>query len=105
AQWLDAGEAFLEVLAVALDGSSEGPEVHAVRSEADGAAATAGAERQDLVEAVEQARPLFGLDEPLELRPVSSEFRLGEPAPQEREGLVLESRIGVDALETVGGQR
>ena len=75
AQRLDAGKALLEVFAMALDGGAERPEVHAVGADADGAAPAAGAERQDLVEAIEQAGPLPLLDEPFELRPVGGELR------------------------------
>src|SRR5262249_32409354 len=55
AERLDPRETLLEVLAMSLDAGAEGPAVHAVGAYADGAAAAAGAERQDLVEAVEQA--------------------------------------------------
>ncbi len=57
---VDAGEALLEVLAVALDAGAERPEVHAVRADADRSAPAAGAERQDLIEGVEQPGPLRG---------------------------------------------
>ena len=58
-QRLDAGKALLEVFAVSLDGGAERPQVHAIGADADGAAPAAGAERQDLVEAIEQAGPLL----------------------------------------------
>ena len=79
---VDAGEALLEVLAVPLDAGAERPEVHAVRADADGPAPAAGAEGHDLVERIEQHRPLRGLDEPLELRPIRSEIRLSQPGTQ-----------------------
>ena len=59
--------------------AAERPEVHAVGADADGPAPAAGAERQDLVEAVEQAGPLPRGDEPFDLRPVGGEVGLGEP--------------------------
>ena len=43
---------------MSLNGGGQRPEVHAIGADADGAAPAAGAERQDLVEAVEQAGPL-----------------------------------------------
>src|SRR5262249_24345118 len=58
----DAGETLLEVLTVALDGGAERPEIHAVGTDADGAAAATGAEGNDLVKAVQQAGPLARLD-------------------------------------------
>jgi hypothetical protein len=98
-----AGEAFLEVLAVALDRGRQGPQVHAIGADADGPAASAGAEGKDLVEAVEQPGPLFGLDQPLELRPVRSELGPGKPLGEVLKGLPSEAIVGGDRLETAGG--
>src|SRR5262249_42653738 len=99
----DAGEAFLEVLAVPLDRGAERPEVHAVGPDADGPAAAAGAERQDLIEAIEQAGPLLLANEPFELRPIGGEGRVGEPLLEILERLFLESGISVDCLKTGTG--
>ena len=68
---------------------------------ADGAAAAAGAEGQDLVEAVEQAGPLAGLDQPFQLRPVGGEVRLGQPRTQVLQRLFLERGVGLGALKTL----
>src|SRR4051812_8944304 len=51
---LNTGETLLEIFAVALDGSTESPEVHPVGADADGTAPAAGAERKNLVKAIEQ---------------------------------------------------
>src|SRR4029077_5823101 len=51
-QWLDAGKTLLQILAVSLHRSAEGPHVHPVEADADRAPASAGAERENLVEAV-----------------------------------------------------
>ena len=88
---------------MALNGSGERPEVHAVGSDADGAATAAGPERQDLAETVEQAGPLFGLDQPFELRPVGGEVRLGQPLAQVFQRLFLERVVGLDALKSLTG--
>src|SRR5262249_55830966 len=102
-QRLDAGKPLFQVFAMSLDGGSEGPKVHAIRSDADRAAAAARAEREDLVEAIEQARPLLLADEPLDLRSIGGKFLGGEPVPKMLEGLLLERRIGVDRLEALDG--
>ena len=86
---------------MALNGGGERPEVHAVGADADGAAPAAGAERQNLVEAIEQAGPLALVDQPFELRPVGGEVRLGQPLAQAYERLLLERRVGVDAAESL----
>ena len=85
---------------MSLDGGAERPEVHAVGTDADGAAPAAGAERQDLVEAIEQAGPLLLLDQPFELRPIGGELGLGEPLAQVLEGLFLGGSVDLDGLET-----
>ena len=94
-----AGEAFLQILAVSLDGSGQCPQVHAVGPDAHGAAPPAGAERQDLVKAVEQAWPLLAPDQPFQLRPVRGELGLGQPLAQVFQRLPLEAGVGVDPFE------
>src|SRR5262245_49067876 len=94
------GEAFLEVFAVALDGGTEGPEVHAIGSNAHGATAATGTEGQDLAEAVEQAGPLLLTDEPIQLRLIGDELRRGQPQAEELQGLVLEGGVHRDGTDT-----
>ena len=84
---------------MALNRGGQRPEVHAVGADADGPAPAAGAERQDLVKAVEQADPLPFADQPLQLGPVGREVRLDEPPAQMPERLLLEGGVGFDALE------
>src|SRR5207249_604841 len=67
---LDAGKPLSEVLTMSLDRRSQRPKVHPVRPNADRTAPAAGAEGEDLVEAVEQPSPLLLANQPLELRPV-----------------------------------
>ena len=88
---------------MALNGGAERPEVHAVGADADGAAAAAGAEGQDLVEAVEQAGPLLALDEPFELRAVGGELRGGEPVGEVPLGVVDERGVGGEGAKGGGG--
>ena len=95
-QRLHAGEALLQVFAVPLHARAERPEVHAVRADADRAAPAAGAERQDLVERVEQHRPLLGLERAIRVAADTRRSRLGEPDAEIGKRLVLERRIGVD---------
>src|SRR5262249_18909085 len=97
--------ALFQILAVSLHGGDERPEVHAVGADADSAAAAAGAERQDLVETVEQAGPLLLIDEPFELRPVRGGLRVGQPLAGVFERLFLQSVVGGEAAEAVGGER
>src|SRR5438105_6875307 len=88
---------------MSLDRGGQCPDVHAVGANTDRPTAAAGAERQDLVETVEQAGPLLPLDEPFELRPIRGELRSGQPWPQELQGLCLEGVVYLDGLETVAG--
>src|SRR6266542_5546920 len=100
---VEVGKTLLEVLAMSLDGGGQGPEVHAIGTDADGPAASAGAERQDLVEAIEQAGPLLRLNEPLELRAVGGELRAGQPLPEKLQGLLRNGRVRLDGLEPLPG--
>ena len=59
AQRLDAGKLLLEIFAMSLNGGPQRPGVHAIGTDADRAAPPAGAEGQDLIEAIEQSRPLL----------------------------------------------
>ena len=79
AQGAGLGEVLAEILAMALHAGGERPGVHAVGADADRAAPPAGAEGQDLVEAVEQPGPLGRADEPFDLRAIGLELRLGQP--------------------------
>src|SRR5262245_63090111 len=88
---------------MSLDRSAECPAVHAVGADADRSAPAAGAEGEDLVEAVEQAGPLLLVDEPFELRPIGGELRLGEPLLEVLEGLFLEFRSGFHSAKPGGG--
>ncbi len=102
-QRLDAREFLLEIFAMSLDRSAERPEIHAVGTDADGPAPAAGAEGKDLVEAIEQPRPLLLLDEPMELRPVGSELGGTEPLGEVFQRLILDGGVGLDALDALGG--
>src|SRR5262249_32969563 len=104
-QRLDAGEALLEVLAVALDRSAERPAVHAVGANADRPAPAAGAEGKDFKETIEQSGPLLPLNQPFDLRPIVGELGSGEPLAEIAEGTLLESRVRLDGLETFRGLR
>src|SRR5262249_1832264 len=99
---VDAREALLQILAVSLNGRAERPQVHTVRTDADGPAAAARAEGQDLAKAVEQSGPLFAGDEPFDLRPIRRKFRAREPQAQVVSGLSLERLVGVEAGESGG---
>src|SRR5262249_24760936 len=88
-----------------LDGGAERPQVHAVGADADGPAAAAGAEGQDLVEAVEQAGPLLLADEPLELGAVDGELGPGEPLGEGLQRLFLQGGGRLDRPEAVPGLR
>src|SRR5207237_6261335 len=96
AQRRDAGEAFLEVFAMSLDRSAEGPGIHAIGTDADRAAPAAGAERQNLVETIKQAGPLLGLDQPGELRTIRGKLRRGEPLVEILQRLLLEGLFDLD---------
>ncbi len=102
-QRLDAGELLPEELAMALDAGPDRPRVHAVRADADGPAPPAGAEWQDLVEAVEQDGPLVLADEPVELRPVGGELRVGQPPLQGVNGPVGQGGVVGNRAEGGGG--
>src|SRR5215813_8064864 len=97
------GKTLLEVLAMSLNGGGQGPEVHAVGPDADGPAASAGAERENLVEAIKQAEPLLRLDEPLELWAVGGELGPGQPLSEKLQCLFLKGRVRLDRLKTLPG--
>ena len=103
-QRVDVREAPLQVFAVTLNAGTEGPEVHAIGADADGAAPPAGAERHDLVEGIDKQRPLRIRDQPFELRSVRREVGVGEPLGQVREREFLESGIGIDGLKARTGR-
>ena len=88
-----------EILAMSLDAGAERPQVHAVGTDPHRAAPAARSKRHDLVERIEQHRPLRGLDHPFNLRPIAGELRLRQPGREVRERLLLEGRIGVDCGE------
>ena len=88
---------------MSLHRGAERPEVHAVGADADGPAPAAGAERQDLVEAIEQPGPLLLLDEPFELRPIGGELGGTEPLGEVFSRLILDGGVGLDALDALGG--
>ena len=87
---------------MSLDRGAERPEVHAVGPDADRPAPAAGAEGQDLVEAIEQAGPLLLFDEPLELRPVGANSGAVSHWVQEFDGLVLEGGVSGDGADACG---
>src|SRR5262249_9015348 len=97
------GKPLLQVLAVPLDRRPERPVVHPVGSDPHQAAAATGPKRQDLVEAVEQAGPLFGLDEPFQLRPVGGELWLDKPLTQMGKGLFLDGIVHFDGTKSALG--
>src|SRR5262249_41290394 len=77
---------------------AQSPEVHAIGTDADGAATAARAEWEDLIKAVEQTSPLPVLDQPVELGPVGGELQFRQPLPQMFQGLFLESGVRLDTL-------
>src|SRR5262249_8082391 len=98
----EAGETLFQVLAMALDARPQRPQVHAVRPDANRPATAAGAERQDLIEAIQQPRPLPLLYQPFDLRPIAGELRLGEPLLEVFERLFLESSVCIDTSKPFG---
>ena len=86
-----------------LHRGAEGPEIHAIGADADRAAPPAGAERHDLIKAIEQAGPFLLIDQPFNLRLVRGEFRLGQPALEILGGLLLVGGVGVDRLKSGDG--
>src|SRR5262245_49725639 len=86
---------------MSLNGGAERPQLHAIRSDADGPASPAGAEGQDLTEPVEQAGPFLLVDQPFELGPISGEGRVAEPLAQVLQCLLLEYGVRFDRLEAV----
>src|SRR5262249_43818738 len=90
----------LQILTMPLDRSAEGPQVHAIGSDADGSAAAACAERQDLIEAVEQPGPFLFVNEPLDLRAIGRELGTGKPALEVLQRLLLRGAVGLDSLKS-----
>ena len=80
---------------------AQGPEVHAIGTDADRAAPASGAEREDLIEAIEQAGPLFLLDEPFQLRPISPEFRFFQPVLEKLERLFAHGGVHRNSLKSL----
>src|SRR5437879_3248108 len=93
-------EALPEILAVALYGRRDSPEIHAVRADADRPASPTRAERQDLIETVEQRGGLPLPDHPFDLGAIGRELRLTEPLLKKMKGPLLESRFGFDGAES-----
>ncbi len=77
---------FQEVLRMPLGRCLNGPGVDAVRPDADRSPAAAGAERDHLVEGVQQQLPFAGLDQEADLRNVLGEGGVGQPGLQVMEG-------------------
>ena len=84
-----------------LHGRAQRPGIHAIGTDAHRPAAAARAEGQNLVEAVEQSRPLLALDEPCQLRAVRGKFLVREPLSEEAEGLLFDLLVDLHALETL----
>src|SRR5262249_41106018 len=103
AERVGAGEFLLEVFAMSLDRRGQRPGVHAVGADTDRSTPAAGAEWQDLVEAVQQPGPLLLANEPFELRPIGSELRLGEPLFEVLERLLLDRAVHVDGTNAALG--
>ena len=99
----DVRETFVEVLAMSLDGRGERPRIHSIGSDADRTAPPAGAEGENLVEAIEQAGPFLLADQQLDLRPIRGELRALEPAAQVLDGRVAVNGIDMDRLDAGGG--
>src|SRR5438876_907716 len=98
---IDTREALFQIFTMSLHRGAERPVIHAIRSDADRTAAATGAERQDLIEPVEQPGPLLFLDKPFKLRPVAGELRLAEPLAEMLKGLLLDAVVHLNASETI----
>ena len=101
AQRLHAGKALLQVFAVSLNGGAERPQVHAVRSDTDGAAPPARAEGKNLIEAIEQSGPLLSLNQPFELRQVRCELRFRQPMLEKFERLLANGGVHRNGLKSL----
>src|SRR5262245_28600866 len=86
-KWRYTRKSLFEILAMPLNGCSKCPEIHPIRTNANSAAAAAGPERKNLIEAIEYGGPLLLFDEPMQLWTIACKLRRSKPLSDVLESL------------------